>query len=53
MTPQQRAAVGIEDSMIRVALGIEDTDDLLADFAQALAQLPEPARSTGHASARS
>jgi cystathionine gamma-synthase len=53
MTPQQRAAVGIEDSMIRVALGIEDTSDLLADFAQALAQLPEPARSTDHASARS
>jgi cystathionine gamma-synthase len=53
MTPEQRAAVGIEDSMIRVALGIEDTGDLLADFAQALAQLPEPARSTDHASARS
>jgi cystathionine gamma-synthase len=43
MTAEQRANVGIEDSMIRVALGIEDTDDLLADFEQALASLPEPA----------
>jgi cystathionine gamma-synthase len=36
-TPEQRAAVGIEDAMIRVACGIEDTDDLRADFAQAFA----------------
>jgi cystathionine gamma-synthase len=43
MSPEQRAQVGIEDSMIRVALGIEDTDDLLADFKQALDQLPTAA----------
>lgn len=36
-TPEQRAAVRIPDNMIRVACGIEDTEDLLADFEQALA----------------
>jgi cystathionine gamma-synthase len=36
LTPQERAAVGIEDAMVRVAVGIEDTEDILADFKQAL-----------------
>jgi cystathionine gamma-synthase len=35
-TPAERAGFGIPDSMIRVACGIEDTADLVADFAQAL-----------------
>ncbi|MCA9184647.1 MAG: PLP-dependent transferase [Planctomycetales bacterium] len=35
-SPDDRAKWGIADNMIRVACGIEDTDDLLADFAQAL-----------------
>lgn len=35
-TPEQRAAIGIADTLIRVSAGIEDTDDLLADFRQAL-----------------
>ncbi|MFN9369145.1 MAG: trans-sulfuration enzyme family protein [Planctomycetia bacterium] len=35
-TPADRAAFGIPDNMIRVACGIEDTADLVADFAQAL-----------------
>lgn len=39
LTPEQRAAVGIADNMVRVALGIEDTDDLVADFKQALEQV--------------
>ncbi|NDP41775.1 MAG: cystathionine gamma-synthase family protein [Aromatoleum sp.] len=34
---ERRAAMGIADSLIRVSVGIEDRDDLLADFAQALA----------------
>jgi cystathionine gamma-synthase len=38
-TPEQRSAVGIEDAMIRVAAGIEDTDDLIADFTQAFAAI--------------
>lgn len=36
MTPQQRAQAGIGDGLVRVALGIEDTSDLLDDFGQAL-----------------
>jgi O-acetylhomoserine (thiol)-lyase len=36
MGPQRRAAMGIADSLIRVSVGIEDIDDLRADFAQAL-----------------
>ena len=39
MTPEQRAAVGIEDAMIRVSVGIEDKDDLIADFKQAFEAL--------------
>ncbi len=37
MGPQRRAEMGIADALIRVSVGIEDRDDLLADFAQALA----------------
>lgn len=37
MGPVRRASMGVADSMVRLSVGIEDTDDLLADFAQALA----------------
>jgi O-acetylhomoserine (thiol)-lyase len=37
MGPQRRASMGVADSMVRLSIGIEDTADLLADFAQALA----------------
>jgi O-acetylhomoserine (thiol)-lyase len=37
MGPERRAEMGIADSLIRVSIGIEDTADLVADFAQALA----------------
>ena len=33
---QQRAAIGISDTLIRLSVGIEDCDDLLSDLAQAL-----------------
>ncbi len=36
MGPERRAAMGIAESLIRVSVGIEDTDDLLNDFQQAL-----------------
>jgi O-acetylhomoserine (thiol)-lyase len=36
MGAERRASMGVGDSMIRLSIGIEDTDDLLADFAQAL-----------------
>ena len=35
-TPEERASFGIPDNMIRLACGIEDADDLIADLAQAL-----------------
>jgi cystathionine gamma-synthase len=35
-TPEQRAALGIRDALVRLSLGIEDADDLIADLAQAL-----------------
>jgi O-acetylhomoserine (thiol)-lyase len=37
MGPERRASMGIADSLIRISVGIEDRDDLMADFAQALA----------------
>ena len=38
MGPERRASMGIADSLIRISTGIEDIDDLLADFEQALAE---------------
>jgi cystathionine gamma-synthase len=35
-TPQERAAWGIHDNMIRLACGIENAEDLIADLDQAL-----------------
>jgi O-acetylhomoserine (thiol)-lyase len=37
MGPERRAAMGIADSLIRISAGIEDRDDLIGDFTQALA----------------
>jgi cystathionine beta-lyase/cystathionine gamma-synthase len=39
LTPEQRAQAGIPDGFLRFSLGLEDGEDLVADFAQALAQL--------------
>jgi O-acetylhomoserine (thiol)-lyase len=36
MGPQRRAEMGIVDSLIRLSIGIEDLDDLIGDFKQAL-----------------
>ncbi|WP_084396866.1 cystathionine gamma-synthase family protein [Henriciella aquimarina] len=38
-TAEQRAALGISESLIRYSTGIEDPDDLIADLTQALASL--------------
>ena len=38
LTPAQRAEAGIPDGFLRFSLGLEDADDLIADFARALAQ---------------
>ena len=36
-TPEERAAMGIPESLIRYSVGIEDAEDLIADLQQALA----------------
>jgi len=36
LSSEERAAIGISDSLVRLAVGIESVDDLLADLAQAL-----------------
>jgi len=35
--PERRALLGITDNLVRISVGIEDADDLIADFEQALA----------------
>ena len=37
-SPEEKAAIGISDTLVRLAVGIEDADDLIADIAQALDQ---------------
>ncbi len=39
LTPQERANAGISDSLIRVAVGLEELEDLKADLARGLAAL--------------
>lgn len=36
MGPERRAEMGIVDSLVRLSIGIEDLDDLIGDFKQAL-----------------
>jgi cystathionine beta-lyase/cystathionine gamma-synthase len=36
LTGEQRAAMGVNDSLVRISIGLEDETDLLSDFAQAL-----------------
>lgn len=39
MTPEERAKAGIDDGLIRLSVGLEDADDLIADLDQALNSL--------------
>jgi cystathionine beta-lyase/cystathionine gamma-synthase len=39
LTPEDRRKTGISDTLIRVSVGIEDAEDLIDDFAQALAKI--------------
>ena len=34
--PEQRAALGIDDTLVRLSVGVEDLDDLREDLAIAL-----------------
>lgn len=36
ISPQVRAQIGIGDTLVRLSVGIEDIDDLIADLSQAL-----------------
>jgi cystathionine gamma-synthase len=38
-SPEDRLAIGITDELVRLSVGIEDCNDLLADFDQALAKM--------------
>ncbi len=38
-SPEERAALGITDQLVRLSVGIEDPEDILADLEQALATL--------------
>jgi O-acetylhomoserine (thiol)-lyase len=37
MGPERRASMGIDESLIRVSVGIEDGEDLITDLQQAFA----------------
>jgi len=39
LSPAERSRAGIRDGLIRLSVGIEDTDDLIEDFEQALRQI--------------
>jgi methionine-gamma-lyase len=39
VAPERKAALGITDSLVRISIGVEDADDLIADFAAALDQV--------------
>ena len=39
LSTEERLAIGIKDNLVRFAVGIEDTNDILADLDQALAQI--------------
>ncbi len=43
LSDEQKAAVGLDDSWVRLSVGLEDADDLCEDFQQALANLPQSA----------
>src|SRR5207302_5954991 len=39
VAPEVRERLGITDGLVRISVGIEDTDDIIADLDQALAQV--------------
>jgi O-acetylhomoserine (thiol)-lyase len=40
LTPQEQESAGVTPEMIRLSVGIEHIDDILADLDQALANVP-------------
>jgi O-succinylhomoserine sulfhydrylase len=45
LSPEARAEVGVTDGMLRLSVGLEDTDDLIEDLSSAFAALDWDARS--------
>ena len=39
LSTEERLTVGVKDNLVRLALGVEDADDLMADLEQALARI--------------
>jgi methionine-gamma-lyase len=50
-TPEERAAHGISDGLVRLSIGLEDIEDVLADIAQALDRAQAWVREAGSAPA--
>jgi O-acetylhomoserine (thiol)-lyase len=44
LSSEERAAVGVPDDFIRLSIGIEDADDLIADLDQAIAEARQTAQ---------
>jgi cystathionine gamma-synthase len=42
LSPEERAALGIQEGLVRLAVGIEEAEDLLADLDRALAPAGGP-----------
>jgi O-succinylhomoserine sulfhydrylase len=42
LTPEARAALGVTEGMVRLSVGLEDADDLIADLTAALSALNRP-----------
>jgi cystathionine gamma-synthase len=40
--PSERSRIGIADNLVRFSCGIEDVDDVIADFKKALDKISEP-----------
>ena len=40
LSPEERARSGISETLIRLSVGLEATEDLIADFEQALSMVP-------------
>jgi cystathionine beta-lyase/cystathionine gamma-synthase len=47
LSPARRKALGISDGLIRISVGIENVQDIIADVAQALTADAEPRAATG------
>jgi cystathionine beta-lyase/cystathionine gamma-synthase len=47
LSPEERHRLGIGDNLVRLSVGIEDPEDLIADVEQALAACRQPS-ATGH-----